>query len=271
MKRGKAYRSFVYFLCASLLLLMNGFPTMIAEAKERNLAIGEMVSRGDVKFEAKENLWKNVESSHFPIFQGVKIKTEKGAAVIALANNSQIEVGQESFFFFDGANRLNLHLGRIDFRIPADSDMDLKVRNLTIIKTPTMQAGKGPAVAAPKSEEITGAVFIHPNGSVTLKSFQGSFSVLGQDRTHLAALSSKETITIPAATASGNGKWMVAQAPPGQSDDKEKKKAGAIALGEGGLSPLALGGIVGGLGGAIGGAAAASSSSDSSPRGPVCR
>ena len=271
MRMGKAYRSFVYFLCASLLLLMNGFPSMIAEAKDRNVPIGEMVSRGDVKFEAKENLWKNVESSHFPIFQGVKIKTEKGAAVIALANNSQIEVGQDSFFFFDGANRLNLHLGRVDFRIPADSDMDLKVRNLTIIKSRTMQAGKGPAVAVPKSEEITGAVFIHPNGSVTLKSFQGAFSVLGQDRTHLAALSSKETITIPAATASGNGKWVVAQVPPGKDDEEKKKKEGAVILGEGGISPLLLGAIGVGLGGAIGGAAAASSGSDTPPGRPVCQ
>ena len=237
MRKGKAYRSFAYSLCVTLLLLMNGFPRMIAEAKERSLPIGEMVSRGDVKFEARENLWKNVESSQFPIFQGVKIKTEKGVAVITLASNSQIEVGQDSFFFFDPTNRLNLFQGRIDFRIPAASETDLKIRNLTIIKSRTMQAGKAPAGAAPKSEEIIGAVSIHPNGSVTLKSFQGSFSVLGKDRAFLAALSSQETVTIPSVTASGDGKWMVAQ--PLQDDDsKKKKKEGAGFAEGGGMSTL---------------------------------
>jgi len=35
---------------------MNGFPKMVAEAKEMNLPIGEMISRGEVKFEARCDL-----------------------------------------------------------------------------------------------------------------------------------------------------------------------------------------------------------------------
>ena len=197
---------------------------MMAEAKE-SLPIGEMVSRGEVQFEARENLWKKVESSHFPILQGMKMKTGDGSAIIALENNSQIEVGQKSLFSFDAMDRFNLSQGRIDFRIPSISEMDLKVRKLTIIKSRPLQAGKETVGGIPKSAEVIGAVLIHPNGSVTVKSFGGSLSVLGQDRAVLASLSSKESVTIPAVTASGT---MVAQA-PGQKgkEDRKKPKEGA--------------------------------------------
>ena len=90
MKKGMLFKTFIYFLSISFLLLTNGFPTIVAEAAERGIPIGEMVSKGDVNFEARENVWKKVEPSHFPIFQGVKIKTEKGIAAVALGNNSHI-------------------------------------------------------------------------------------------------------------------------------------------------------------------------------------
>ncbi|MEW6376594.1 MAG: hypothetical protein AB1502_12490, partial [Thermodesulfobacteriota bacterium] len=143
MNKGFIYKSFIYFLSISFLLLMNGFPKMLAEAKEKNYPIGEIVSKGEVKFEAKENVWKKVESSYFPVFQGMKIKTEKGMAAIALSDKSQIEVGQHSLFAFDQKDRLHLYQGSIHFRIQSNGDMNFKVGNLLIIKSHPLQAAKG--------------------------------------------------------------------------------------------------------------------------------
>jgi len=63
MKRGFAFKAWVYFLCVSFLLLANGFHTMIAEAKEMGRPLGEMVSRGEVKLESRKSVWKSVELS----------------------------------------------------------------------------------------------------------------------------------------------------------------------------------------------------------------
>jgi hypothetical protein len=263
MKKETIGRGFVLFLSASLLLLMSGSPLTMAEAKE-NLPIGEMVSRGEVQFEARENLWKRVESSHFPILQGMKMKTGNGGAIIALENNTRIEVGQKSLFSFDSTNRFNLSQGRIDFSIPSTSEMDLKVRKLTIMKSRPLQAGKDTVAGISKSEGAIGAVLIHPNGSVTVKSLGGSLTVLGQDRAVLASLSSKESVTVPAVTASGT---MVAQAPVAQEkEDSKKPKEGAGLVGQGEVGLL---GALGGIAGAAGGAVAASTSSGGEQ--PVCR
>ena len=86
LMRNTVYKIFVYSLCLSLLLLTSRTSMMVAEAKEKNIPIGEMVSKGEVRFEARENSWKNVEPFHFPVFRGVKIKTEKGISVIALVD-----------------------------------------------------------------------------------------------------------------------------------------------------------------------------------------
>ncbi|MEW6376859.1 MAG: hypothetical protein AB1502_13840, partial [Thermodesulfobacteriota bacterium] len=60
-------------------------------------------------------------------------------------------------------------------------------------------------------------------GSVTVKSVQGSLSILDQDRAVLAALSSKESVTIPSITAKRSPKVMVAQAgETGTGNDREE-------------------------------------------------
>jgi hypothetical protein len=69
MKPGNGQKVLVYFLSASFLLMMNGLPRMAAGATERGIAIGEMISKGEVKFEARENVWRSVEPSHFPVIQ----------------------------------------------------------------------------------------------------------------------------------------------------------------------------------------------------------
>ena len=211
MKKGIASKFFIYFLCFSFLLLTGGFPRMVAEASESGLPIGEMISSGQVKFEARENVWKNVEPIHFPIFQGVRIKTEKGQALIVLSNEGQIEAGQNSLFSLQPDDQFHLFQGAISFRIPSGAVMSFRVGKLTIGKPPTLQAAKSPSAISPRSEETVGLITLHPDGSVTVKSIRGPLSVQNQDRVVLAAISSRESVTIPPAAASGEQGVMVAQ------------------------------------------------------------
>jgi hypothetical protein len=212
MKERLVGNSFIYFLCISFLLLTNGFHTMVAKATEINRPIGEMISRGDVKFESRENVWKNVESSHFPIFEGVKIKIEKGASIITLENNGQVEVGQNSLLSFDRNDQLRLIEGTVDFRFPSTAELSFKVEDLTVIKYRSFQASKNPAPVSPNSEDTIGSISVHPNGSITVKSIRGSLSIVNQEHVVLAALSSKDTVTIPSVAAKRPPKVMVARA-----------------------------------------------------------
>lgn len=232
MKKGLFYKIFVYFLSLSLLLLMNGFHSIVVEAKERSIPIGEMISKGEVNFEVRENVWKKVESSLFPLFQGVKIKTEKGIAAIALESNCHIEVGQNSLLSFDQNDRLHLFQGQINFRITSTAELNFKIGKLTVTKSHSLQASKGLGVASPKDEETIGSIFIHSNGSVTLKSIQGRLSILDQERTVLAALSSHDSVTIPSIIVKSPSKAMVAQAgETGKSSSgKEEKESGGFVL-----------------------------------------
>ena len=204
------YKVFIYFLCFSFLLLTGGFTKMAAEAMERGLSIGEMISRGEVKFEARETVWRKVEPSHFPIFQGVRIKTEKGQALIVLANDSQIDVGQNSLFNFQRNDQFHLFQGGISFRIPSGAEMSFRVGNLSIGKSHQLEAAKNTLIS-PRNEESVGSIALHPNGSVTVKSIRGSLSIQNQDRIVLAAISPGESVTIPSITASGEQRPMVAQ------------------------------------------------------------
>jgi hypothetical protein len=266
---------FTYFLCVALFDLMGGFSTVLAGSRGKNLPIGEMVSMGEVKFEAREKVWKDVEPSHFPVFQGVKIKTGKGTAVISLPNHHQVEVAQNSILSFE-KDRLYLFQGRVDFRISPRADLSLKVGNLTVIKTLSLQAAQSPGLFSPKGEEAIGSLSIHLNGSVTVKSTQGQLAVMNQDRKVMAALSGKDTLTLPSLLVQKPGgekisPVMIAQAGdddvPKPSDDRwvetvEEGKylgltaktwgvIGLAALGAGGIVALAAGGGGGGGGGPV--------------------
>ncbi|MDP3016854.1 MAG: hypothetical protein Q8N70_07295, partial [Deltaproteobacteria bacterium] len=142
---------FIYFICVTFLLMMGQFHWMVAEAKEKVLPVGEMVSKGDVKFEVKENVWRNVESSHFPIFPGMRIKTEKGNAAIVFSSGSQLEISPNSLFSVDQTDRIQLYQGSIEFRIPSDSELNFKVGSLSVSKSRALQASRAPASTAPKS------------------------------------------------------------------------------------------------------------------------
>lgn len=228
MRRSLFYRGFVCFLCISLLLLMDGFHRMSAEAKDKAIPVGEMISKGEVKFEVKQNVWKEVEPSHFPIFQGTKVKTDKGMAVISLANDTQIDVDQQSLLSVDQMDRLSLFKGRIAFRIPPSGDLSFKVGNLSVIKSRPLQTSKTPLPISVRSEDRVGSISLNKNGSVTVKMIEGSLAILNQDRVVLAALSSRESLTIPSIISSGKGNIMVAQAGGQPGSDAEKKEGGTI-------------------------------------------
>ncbi|NWG04648.1 MAG: hypothetical protein HXY44_17485 [Syntrophaceae bacterium] len=212
MGRGTFVKGFVYFLCISFLLLTNGFHQVIAEAKDVDRPVGEMFSKGEVKVEVKENIWKKVEPSHFPIFKGGKVKTEKGEAIIKLTNGTHLELKQHTLLSFDQDSHLDLFNGQIHFRVKPDAEINFRVGNLSIVHSKPLQASKGAPTAPLMVEETIGSIFIHANGAVTVKSLQGPLTILDQSRVVVAALSSKDSVTVPSTTVKSAPKVMVAQA-----------------------------------------------------------
>jgi len=224
MKRGFAFKAGMYFLCVSFLLLASEFHTIIAEAKDVGRPLGEMVSRGEVKFESRKSVWKDVEFSHFPIFPGVRIKTGMGTFLVTLEGHRQIEVGENSLLSFDRNDQMHLTQGTIDFRLPSTAELSFKVGNLTVIKSKSLQASKNPSAVSPNSEATIGSISVHSNGGVTVISLEGSLSVLNQDRTVLVSLSPKDTVTLPSVTVNVPSNVMVAQASEKSRDPAESSK-----------------------------------------------
>jgi hypothetical protein len=207
----KMKKLFIYFLCVSFLLMTGQTHWIVAEAKENMLPIGEMVSKGAVKFEARENVWRNVEPAHFPIFKGTRVKTESGQAILIFPDKGRIEVGPKSLFSFDKEGRLVLTEGSIQFHLPVTSEVNFKVGNLSISKGRTFQASKGSPASSVTDSLVSGSISIHTNGSVTVKTHEGRLNVLNKENVLLAAVPRNESITIPSVTVSGPSRVMVAQ------------------------------------------------------------
>ena len=220
MKKGLIFKLIVYFLCVSLLLLMNEFPRIIAEANQ-NIPVGQMVSRGEVKFEVKENTWEKVETP-FPVFEGMKIRTEKGEAVLVLAEKTRLEIGSDSLFYFDQRDQFNLLRGKINFRIQPDVQLRFKVGSLWINKSYPLQTAIGPSVGLAKDKEFTGSILMHSTGSVTVRTIQGSASVTNGDGTLLTSLSTGESITLPSVVVSSKSPIMMANAEPKGTEGPEE-------------------------------------------------
>jgi hypothetical protein len=106
-------------------------------------------------------------------------------------------VSPNSLFYIDQNERFILSQGSVEFRIPAASELNFKVGNLSIMKSRALQAGKDPTAASSSSEETIGLISIHENGAVTVKSAKGKLTIMNQDRVVLAAVSSKDSVTIP--------------------------------------------------------------------------
>lgn len=222
------HETLICFLCFSFLLSVSGLPCLIAEAREIVFPIGEIVSRGNVKYEAREKLFKNIGSSHFPILQKGKIKTEKGTGIITMANNCQIELDQNSTLSFEYVDQIHLSQGRINFRIPPNTNVAFKVGTLTVTKCRFLQASKTAAMVSPNNQEMIGSISLHPNGSVTVRSLKNSISIMNEDHAVIAALSSKESITIPSIVVSGKSRTMVAQAGEVKEEERERRSVGAV-------------------------------------------
>jgi len=222
MKKTFLTRVFVYALCISFLLMANGFHWMIAEANQ-NIPVGQMVSRGGVKFEVSKNSWEKVETP-FPIFQGMKIRTEKGESIIALAEKTRIEIGSDSLFYFHQSDQFNLLQGKINFRIQPDFPLRFKVGNLWISKPYPLQTAKGSSVALTKDKELAGSILMHTKGSVTVKNVQGLMSISNEDGTVLAALSAGESITLPSVVAASKPSVMAANAEPKSTEGPLEEK-----------------------------------------------
>lgn len=203
-------KAFVYFLCVSFLLMVNGFHSMAADANQNAIPIGQMISRGGVKFEIRQNAWEKVETP-FPVFEGMKIRTEKGEAVIALTEKTRIEIGSDSVFCFDQRDRLNLLQGKINFRTEPELDLRFKVGNLSILKSYPLQTSATPYVA-PAKEEAIGSVHLHPKGSVTVKSTQGTLYITNQDQVVIASVSMGESMTVPSVITSSKSPMKLAKA-----------------------------------------------------------
>jgi len=203
---------FPILVCFTFFLTVSGFPGAVTQAKDAKFPIGEMISKGGVRFEAREKVWKSIDSSHFPVFEKGKIKTEQGTGRVTLVNSCHLEIAQNSVISFEQVDRVHLTQGKVNFRIPSGKEMTIKVGSLAVTKPRVQQASKGTAIIPARNIDTVGSITIHSNGSVTIKNLQGSLTILDQDRVVIAALSSKESITIPATMASGKSNKMVAQA-----------------------------------------------------------
>ena len=257
------FRVFCYFLCVSFFLQAVGVSGILAEEKGKDFPIGEMVSRGEVKFEARERTWQKVEPSYFPIFQGSKIKTEKGSAILSLKNDIQIEMGENTVLFFDRRDQIQLLQGHLRFRINSPGGISIRVGKITVANFPTRAASTS-MVSSKKDSPDIGMVRIHPNDSVTIQSAQGQFMVLNPQGVTLAALSSKESMTLPHSILDNppsekTQKMMFAQVgeiTPTPEEDDTYLGLSKWAWGGIGLGILALAGIglaAGGGGGGGGG------------------
>jgi hypothetical protein len=223
MKGKCLLKTFVYFLCVSFLLMVNGFHGMVSEAGQKTVPVAQMISRGGVKFEVRENAWQKVETP-FPVFEGMKIRTEKGEAVLALAEKTRIEIGSDSLFYFDQRDQFNLLQGKINFRMEPEHDLGFKVGNLRISKLYPLQAVKISSTPLPGDKGSLGTIMIHPSGSVTVKSVQGPLCVRNQDGQVLASLSSGESITLPSVAAGSKPPIMAANAEPGRTGGPSEEK-----------------------------------------------
>jgi hypothetical protein len=209
--KGRAIKILASFICFNFFFLQSWLLGAPCEAAGRGFPIGEMVSRGEVKFEVRDKVWKRVENSHFPVFKGVKIRTEKGVAAIALKNNNQIEMDQKSLISFESPDQLSFSQGRIDFRTPSAATLSLKVGGLIVTSSRPLQAAKGSLPGIPVSGEAIGTLSRSPDGALTVKSHQGPIYILNQERIVLASLSSRESVTLPSVTVKSPPRVMVAQ------------------------------------------------------------
>jgi hypothetical protein len=130
------------------------------------------------------------------------MKTVESPSLVTLQGNRQIDVGENSLFSFDRNDQMELTKGSIEFRLPLTTELSFKVGELTVTSKPP--------------EVTIGSISVHSNGAVTIKCYEGSLSVLNQERVVLAALSPGDKVTLPSGTV------MVAQGDEKTSDSDDE-------------------------------------------------
>jgi hypothetical protein len=203
---------FICFLCMVLFLVGSGVQGLGSAVKEMNLPIGEMVWRGDVTVEVRENRWIRVEGTPFPIFKGLKVKTGNGTATVSLSNNCHIEMPPNSLVSFPRLDQITLLKGEVNFRVPTTSRTQLSAGSLAVVRSPSLQASKSNAPVYQRMEESVGTASLSSGGSLTVKTERGKLFVIDQDRNVVATISSKESVRIPSSQVLGKERVMVAQA-----------------------------------------------------------
>jgi len=198
-------------VCILLFVLPKTFGVEQEGGREMGFPIGVVISQGNVKMEVKGKVWRAVESPYSPILKGKNIKVETGAATISLSNNSLIEVSQNSLLSFEQEGQLTLLEGGVHFRIPAAARMNFRIGALSVTKPYPRSTQKGLPAALIKEEETRGSLFLLPEGSLRVRSIQGSLSILDHDNRLLTTTSSNEPITIPPKILSGKEDWRVEQ------------------------------------------------------------
>ncbi|NWF54678.1 MAG: hypothetical protein HXY45_07800 [Syntrophaceae bacterium] len=196
MGHGFGFRVFSYFLCVSFLLQAGGVSGILAQERGKNFPIGEMVSRGEVQYEAREGVWQKVDLSYFPIFQGSKIKTQKGSALLSLKNDILVEMGANTALYIERRDQIRLLQGHIHFRINSPEGLSIAVGKIRVANAPSPAASASP-VAAKKASADMGTIRIQADDSVAIQSAQGRFLVSNPQGVTLAALSPKDSLTIP--------------------------------------------------------------------------
>lgn len=221
MRRRFLNKPLVWFVCISVSLLTGGFHQWVSEAAEGVPFLGGMVSRGEVKFEERKDVWQNVESSYFPIPKGIKIRTEKGSALITLTNRVRVEMGQNSLLSLIREDRIVLIKGHLSFWIPPTLEIHLAVGNLSLTPSRTHQAAKGILADRSRADATIGSIYIHANGQVTVRSLQGNLTILNQNGQFVALVPPKDSITVPSIDT---GAMKVAQADDEAISETAKKE-----------------------------------------------
>lgn len=210
---------FTCFLCLLHIFVWGGILPTLSWGKDRNPPIGEIIVRGEVQYEVKENSWKNIEFSYFPLFAGMKIKTQKGLANIFFKDHANVELNKDSSLFIADIDNLRLLKGRIDFRIPAQANLRLHLGKLIVQKGSFRQAAKG---IYPAGEEVLGTITLHAHGAVTINNMKGNISVLDQNQRVLAVLSPKDSLTIPTILTNKPAEEKIAPVKIAQVGEEEK-------------------------------------------------
>jgi len=179
--------------------------------REMDFPVGTVISQGNVKMEVKDKVWRTLESLYAPILKGKKLKIENETARISLSNNSLIEVNQKSLLSFEHEGQLNLLEGGVHFKIPAAAQMNFKIGVLSVVKPHPLTAQKGLTAVPIREEETEGSLLLHQDGSLTVRSVQGSLSILDRENRVLTTTSSNRPITIPPEILSGKESWKLEQ------------------------------------------------------------